>query len=107
MALYTEQLSQALGVVGSIHSASQAVGTALTEAIDLSKGRRFLFVADIGSVGASGTAVLGVQGATSQGGSYTAIANLNSATVSTSNQVIVVEATNEQIQGLGLGYTWI
>jgi hypothetical protein len=105
--MYTQQLSQRLGVVGSIHSASQSVGTALTEAIDLSKSRRFLFVVDVGALGASATVDFKVQGATTSGGTYTTIANTSIAQITTNNQVATVEITTEGVQALNLGYTYI
>jgi hypothetical protein len=105
--IYTEQLSQGLGVVGSIHSANQVVGSSLTEAIDLSKGRRFLFVVDVGTVGASATVDFVVQGATTSGGTYTNIAATAVTTITANNKVAVVEVTAEQVQGLGLGYTFL
>lgn len=104
--MYTEQLSQKLAVVGRIAAAAQAAGNYLTGAIDVSKGRRWLFVVDAGTPGGGGTIDFQVRGATSSGGSYTAISG-TSITQLTATGVALVEVTAEAIQGLNLGYTFI
>jgi hypothetical protein len=104
--MYTEQLSQALAVVGRIPAAAVAVGNVLTGAIDLSKGRRWLFVVDAGTPGASGTIDFVVKAATTSGGSYTNISGTSIVQL-TATGVGLVEVTAEAIQGLNLGYAFI
>ncbi len=104
--MYTQQLTQHLSVAGRIAAASQAIGSYLTEAIDLSKARRVLFVIDAGTPGTSGTINFLVQGATTSGGTYTTISG-TAITQLTATGVAVVEVTAEAVQALGLGYTFI
>ncbi len=105
--IYTEQMSQALGIVGAIHSANQAVGAALTEAISLAKGRRTMFVIDVGTLGASANVNFQVLGATTAAGTYTAIPSTAITQVAVNNKIAIVEVTDEAIQALNLGYTYI
>lgn len=109
--IYTEQISQALARVGSVLPGAIATGTGAgnqTEAIDLSKYRRILFVADVGSLGLSGTAALQVLTATASGGTFTALTSYTSTTI-TATGVTETEFTNEGMLGLGLATqpTWI
>jgi|SRR6185437_3072037 len=104
--MYTEQLSQQLAVVGSVVPATAAAGTGVTEAIDISKSRRFLAVGFLGNPGAAGSAQITVSGATASGATYTNIASASSALIAASG-VITAEVTSESIVSLGLNYNWL
>jgi hypothetical protein len=105
--MFTENLSQALGVVGCVIPATAATGSSFaTEAIALAANRRVGFYLTLGAVATSGAAQILVQGATASAGSYTTITSLTS-NVLTASGVTISEATAEQIVALNLGYTWI
>ena len=104
--MYTEQLSQALGFVGSVIPGTAATGSSLaTEAIDLSKFRRYLFTLQLGAVATSGAAQIIVQGATASGATYATITSLTS-NVLTASGAVQSELTDEGIVSLASGYTW-
>lgn len=108
---YTELLSQALAIAADgIHSASQSAAEKLTGAVDLAKFPQILFIVDSGTLGASGTLDFQVKGATTSGGSYTAIPNTaitQLVVASNNNQYALVLVTAEKINSLGLGYTFV
>ncbi len=105
--MYTENLSQALGVVGCVIPATAATGSSLvTEAIAMAANRRVLFNLTLGDVATSGAAQILVQGATASGAGFTTITGLTS-NVLTASGVVQSESTAEQLVALNLGYTWI
>jgi hypothetical protein len=72
--MYTEQLSQALGIAGApIHPQSVSPGTADTGGIDMSRFRRATFILNVGAFGASATVDMKLQEST-DGSSYTDLA---------------------------------
>lgn len=105
--MYTQQMSQYLGVVGFASVATAAAGSSTaTEAIDLSKSRRCQFLLAVNGFGVGGSGQILVQGATASGGTYTTITSLSSNYL-TGSGVVRTEATAEGIQSLGSSYTWI
>lgn len=109
--MMNELLSQSLAVAADgIHSASQSTSEKLTGAVDLSKFRQVYFIVDSGTLGASGTLDFQVKGATTSGGSYTAItgtAITQLVVASNNNQYAIVCVRTDQVNALGLGYTYI
>ncbi len=104
---YTENLSQALGLIGCVIPATAATGSSLvTEAINIANTRRALFTLQLGAVATSGAAQILVQGATASAATYATITSLTS-NVLTASGVVQSEATNENIVALNLGYTWL
>lgn len=102
--------SEDIAIVGTIDSASQSTSEKLTDAIDLSKFSRFLFVINAGVLGTSATLDFQIKGATSAGGSYTAItgtAITQLVKATDDGKQVVVEISRQAVENLGLGYTHI
>lgn len=71
----TEKLSEMLAVVGVIDPiARTATGTALTDAVDMSRMHQVAFVLLLGAIGATDTLDLKVTECATSGGTYTDIA---------------------------------
>lgn len=95
--MYTEQMSQALGIPGAeIDPQSGAVGTLNTGGVDMQKFRRAMFIAFVGSVGAAGTVTPKLQESTDNA-TFTDLAGAAGNTVSVSNQVVTLECRAGQL----------
>lgn len=107
----TQFMTEALAIAADgIHSASQSAAEKLTGAVDLSKFRNVLFIIDTGTLGASGTLDFQVKGATTSGGSYTAIpstAITQLVKASNDNQYALVSVRSDAVSALGLNYAFI
>lgn len=111
MSCMTQLFSEGVVVAADgIHSASQSTSEKLTGAVDLSKFRQVLFLIDAGTLGASGTLDFQVKGATTSGGSYTAIPNTaitQLVKATDDNKYALVGVTADKISSLGLNYAFI
>lgn len=101
-----------MSVIGKLDPASQSTSEKLTDAIPVKNHKRFLFILSIGAMGSSGTIDFQVKGATSSGGSYTAISStaitqLTQTPTDNSNSVVVVEISAEKIKEANAAYTHI
>jgi len=109
---YTHNVSQNLAVVGKIVPASTQT-TTLTDAIDLSKYRRVLFIIQAGALGASATVDFSVKGCATSGGSYVALDATNAAITQLTkagtddNKIVLMEVRAEKVAALNLGYIYI
>lgn len=103
MHLLTEQTA----VVARTAPKSQSAGTVLTEAIALGTAHGYTFTVIVGAVGAGGTVDFQIKGATSSGGTYTAISGTAITQMATANKISRVEISSIAIEQLGLGYTHI
>lgn len=105
---YTENLSQMLCVIADgIHAASQSASEKLTGAVDMSKVRRVYFLIDTGTLGSSATLDFQVKGATTSGGSYSAISGTaitQLVKASNDNNYAVVEVSAEKVQAAGYNF---
>lgn len=109
--MHTELFTEALAVAADgIHSASQSTAEKLTAAVDLAKFRQVMFIIDSGTLGASGTLDFQVKGSSASGGTYTAIPNTaitQLVKATDDNKYAIVMVTADQVQALGLGYTFV
>lgn len=107
----TELMTESLAVAADgVHSASQSTSEKLTGAVDLSKFRQVYFVVDSGALGALGTLDFQVKGATTAGGTYTAIPNTaitQLVKATDDNKYAVVCVTAEKVSALGLNYGFL
>lgn len=99
-------------VLDCIHSGSQSAAEHLTAAIDLLQYERIVFVVEVGTFGASGTVDFQVKGATTSGGSYTAIPNtaitqLTVASTTSGKAIVIVDVDVSKIDNLNLFYRYI
>jgi hypothetical protein len=106
--MYTEQLTQQLGILGHLPPQSLAVGTdnSITN-IDMSKFKRVLWILDVGAFGASGTVDFKIQESKTSGGAYqdisgTAITQLQAG--GGNNRLVTVEFRQDQLDP---GYQFI
>jgi len=100
-------LVERTAVVARTAPKSQSAGTALTEAIALGGAHAYTFTIVVGAVGSGGTVDFQIKGATSSGGTYTAIAGTAITQMATANKMSRVEISAIAIEQLGLGYTHI
>jgi hypothetical protein len=101
-------LSEELAIVGTIDAASQSTSEKLTDAIDMSKFRRVLFLINCGVLGSSATLDFVVKGATSEGGSYASISGTAITQIvkaSGDGKQALVEVSAEVVKAAG--YRWI
>lgn len=107
----TELIGESLAVAADgIHSASQSTSEKLTGAVDLSKFRKVMFIIDSGTLGASGTLDFQIKGATTSGGTYTAITGTSITQLvkaTDDNKYSIVTITAEKVSSLGLNYAFI
>ncbi len=104
-------LTEQLAVVGTIDPDAYGTGTYLTDAIALKDFRSFAFLVKTGDMGSGATVNFSVVGATSEGGSYTALSTvaitaLTQAGSDGDKQAWIV-VSPIFIESLGLGYTHI
>lgn len=106
----TAYFKDTVTVLDGIHAASQSAAEKLTAAIDLSKYRKVVFIVDSGVLGASGTLDFQVKGATTSGGTYTAITGTAATQLvkaTDDGKYVTVEVSGEKVADLALGYKWI
>lgn len=108
MGVYSEQLSQAMAVVGYSPPVGTGTSEVLTAAVDLSKAKRFVAYVLGGTLGTAADLTIAVKGSATSGGSYTAISGLTVHLVKATddNLIQVIEFSAEQVQALGLGYAF-
>lgn len=102
--MYTAKLSEQLAVVATIDPDAYTASTVLTDAIDMSKFRRVMFIVMAGELGASATVDFKVTECATSGGSYTdlsgkSITQLTQAGSDDDKQVIVEVAAAEMGSG--------
>ncbi len=95
--MYHEQLSEALAVVGTIDPASLAAAEHLTDAIDMSKYRRVLFIITTGVLGTNATIDFTIKQATTSGGSYDLQVGGNSSPTKAITQLTKAANDNDQV----------
>ena len=102
--MYTERLSEQLAIVATIDPDAYAASTVLTDAIDMSKFRRVMFIVMAGTLGASATLDFKVTECATSGGTYSdlsgkSITQLTQAGSDDDKQVIVEVAAEEMGSG--------
>jgi hypothetical protein len=103
--MYTEQMTQALSVLGKLDPQSLAAGTdnSITN-IDMSKFRRIMFIVEVGSVGAAGTVDFKLQESKTSGGTYQDVTGTAITQVTTTGKIVTVEIRAEQLDA---GYQFV
>lgn len=112
MAVYTERMSEAIAIpAAGIVPFAGGAGTYNTAAVPLARVRRVMFTLQVGVAANGSTVNFQVTGATTSGGSYTAIPNTAitqlTGTGSNGSAVYEVEVTAEQVGALNLGYQFL
>lgn len=107
---YARNMSENFPVVATIDPQATTATTAVeTDAIDLSKYRRVLFIVQTGTI--AHTLDFKIRAATSAGGSYADVDATNAALTqiadTSDNKVAVFELRCEKIAALNLGYTHV
>ena len=102
--MYSAKISEQLAVVATIDPDAYAAAAYNTDAVDVSKFNRVLFIVMAGELGTSATLDFKLQWATTSGGSYTdvsgkAITQLTQAG-SDSDKQALVEITAEELAGI-------
>ncbi len=107
--MYTEQMTQALTIVGKLDPVSQGAGTVTIADIDMSKLRRIMFILQVGALGAAGTVDAKLRSAKTSGGAYSDIASSSiTQIVTNSNKVVTLEIRQDQMESLqAAGYQYI
>jgi hypothetical protein len=96
--MYSEQLTQALAVVGHLDPVSQGAGNVLSEAVDMSKYHRLLAVIQVGAVGAGpGTVDAKLRDSATSGGSYSDISGKAITQISASNKIATIELRPDEM----------
>jgi hypothetical protein len=103
--MYTEQMTQALSVLGKLDPQSLAAGTdtSITN-IDMSKFRRLMFIVEVGSVGAAGTVDFKLQESKTSGGTYQDISGTAITQITATGKIATVEIRAEQLDA---GYQFV
>ena len=99
--MYSEQLSERLAVVATIDPDAYSAGAENSDAVDLSKFNRALFVLMVGDLGVSATVDFKLQWAATSGGSYTDISGKSITQLtqagSDDNKQALIEITAEEL----------
>src|SRR5437016_4909491 len=101
--MYTEQLTQALAVVGVTHSQSlNGTDTSITN-IDISKYKRLLFILDVGSGGTNNVNAK-LREAQTSGGTYQDITGAAITQISANSKVATIEIRQDELDA---GYQFV
>ena len=95
--MITNLLSESLAVAGVIHAVSQAAGTVVTAAIDLSKFGQLLVIVDCGTAGSSATVTASLTGSATVGGSYVAIGSSSATALAASANIALMAIRVDQL----------
>src|SRR5438067_1293840 len=91
-------MTQGLAIVGHLDPVSQAAGTVLSEAIDMSKYRRLLAIVQVGAVGAGpGTVDAKLRDSATSGGAYADIAGKALTTINAANKIATIELRPDEM----------
>src|SRR5436309_4576141 len=106
--MYTETLTQRLGILGKLDPVSQGAGTTqpITD-VDIKNYRRLIFFLDVGAFGASGTVDFKLQESKTAGGAYQDIANKAITQLVASggnNRMVTVEVRQDELDA---GYEFV
>ncbi len=102
--MYTEQLTQALAVVGAIHAVSHATGTDVTITdIDIAKYKRLLFLIDVGAIG-TGTVDAKLRESKTAGGTYQDISGGAITQITASSKITTIEIRADELDA---GYEFV
>lgn len=107
--MYTERLSEALGVVSCIDPDAYTAAAYNGDVIDMSKYSRVLFLIQVGTMASTSTVDWLLKGDTASGGSFTTTITGKSITQLTeagadSDKQVVVEVTAEEVAAQGFRY---
>jgi hypothetical protein len=99
--MYSAQLSERLAVVATIDPVSQGAGTVLTDAVDMSKFSRVIFILILGAMTTNSTVDFKLREAATSGGTYSditgkSVTQLTQASTDDNKQV-VVEIKNDEL----------
>lgn len=105
-----QSITEKFPLLTTIDPASYAAGEQLSAAIPLAQIRRILAVIQTGVLGTSATVDAQLKGATSSGGTYTAIPNTAITQIvkaSGDNKQVEIELDSKAVENLALSYTHV
>lgn len=106
---YTESLTESYVILGKIDPQSLN-GNALTDAVDISKHARVLFIVQTGVLATNNTTDFKVTGCATSGGSYVDVTGATITQViptAGNSKIMTVEVRAEAIAALGLGHKFL
>lgn len=103
---YNERLTEALAFVAKLVPASRSAGAVNVPSVQLTQGKKALFIVNGGSKGASGTLDFKLQSSATSGGTYADIAGAAIAQIVADDKFALLEIRGETLVGLGVG-PWV